>query len=108
MMLTQLIQQSASFVIMSTQKFKFDSLFFRRSWHLHKIIFSCGSRNNAYFVLVLVLEICEQLVGYGVGMVTGRYYKVLEEKDMEGFLDCTLNREGSHFYLHFSPALFAY
>lgn len=77
-------------------KIKFYSLdpdFLRRIWNIHKYLFpSWKSITLFLFICLLIIEVLEQLVAYKVGMVTGKFYKVLEEKDLDGFLDTALDR----------------
>ena len=73
--------------------YSLDPDFLRRIWSIHKCLFpSWKSITLFLFVCLLIIEVLEQLVGYKVGMVTGNFYKVLEEKDLDGFLDTALDR----------------
>ena len=43
------------------------------------------------FLLLLLLGVSEGVVGYFVGLISGEFYLVLENKDLDGFLDHLLD-----------------
>ncbi len=81
--------------IMSSQKsppnvrrYKFDWKFLRRLWSLHPLLFPRFLSQPALLLAsLLFVGVSEQVVGYFVGLISGEFYLVLENKDSQGFVD---------------------
>ncbi|KAL5008674.1 hypothetical protein ScPMuIL_014255 [Solemya velum] len=72
-------------------EFHFDLLFFKRFLRLMKLMFpSWCSVTVLLFLFLLALGLLEQIVIYFIGIVPSKYYKVLGEKDREGFDEETI------------------
>ncbi|XP_060585147.1 lysosomal cobalamin transporter ABCD4-like isoform X1 [Ruditapes philippinarum] len=70
----------------STQSNRFDREFFKRFFRLLPWLFpSWISKPVLLFILLLCLGLLEQYVIYNIGMVPSKYYKVLGDKDQNGF-----------------------
>ncbi len=76
----------------SPPSYAFDVLFFRRLFRLHLTFFPrITSLNVALFVGLLLVSGAEQFLAYRVGLVTGQFYEVLGNKDLDGFKRVSLN-----------------
>jgi len=71
----------------STSKtYKFDLLFLRRFFNLHNFFFPrLWSSNSALFGLLLLTSGLEQFLAYETGLLSGLFFKVLGDKDIESF-----------------------
>jgi len=68
------------------KEYSFNVLFFRRFWQLHKIFFpGLLTVNSGLLGLLLLTSGLEQYLAYNVGIISGQFFKVLGEKDLEGF-----------------------
>ncbi|XP_053388621.1 lysosomal cobalamin transporter ABCD4-like [Mercenaria mercenaria] len=69
-----------------TKSHRFDLEFFKRFFRLLPWLFpSWISKPVLLFVLLLCLGLLEQYIIYNIGMVPSKYYKVLGNKDHDGF-----------------------
>jgi len=76
----------------STSKtYKFDTLFLKRFFQLHNSFFPrlCSS-NSGIFVLLLVSSGLEQFLAYETGLLSGMFFKVLGDKDLDSFRTAVL------------------
>eukprot|EP00095_Tigriopus_kingsejongensis_P004960 maker-scaffold96_size378025-snap-gene-0.23 protein:Tk04960 transcript:maker-scaffold96_size378025-snap-gene-0.23-mRNA-1 annotation:"abc subfamily abcd" len=75
-----------------TAHYGFNGLYLRRFYRLHAILFpGWTAYPSAVFYLLVGLAALEQWLALYVGLVSGRYYKVLGERDWAGFETATLD-----------------
>lgn len=73
-----------------TESHSFGLKFFKRFFRLLPWLFPAWiSKPVLLFVLLLCLGLLEQFIIYNIGMVPSKYYKVLGDKDREGFWEQT-------------------
>lgn len=68
------------------KRYAFDISYLKRFCFLHSFLFpGIVSASFGYFVLLLCFAALEQFLAYRVGLISGLFYKVLGDKDIEGF-----------------------
>uniref|UniRef100_UPI00398EAC5A lysosomal cobalamin transporter ABCD4 n=1 Tax=Pristiophorus japonicus TaxID=55135 RepID=UPI00398EAC5A len=70
---------------------KLDLLFVRRFCHILAVLFpSWSSQSVLMFATLLSVALLEQLVVYQVGIVPSHFFKVLGDRDLDGFRELTV------------------
>ncbi|ESO07963.1 hypothetical protein HELRODRAFT_75595, partial [Helobdella robusta] len=71
--------------------FGFNLTFFKRFYRQMQIVFPrLCSISTLLFFSILILVLCEQAVGYFIGLVPSQYYMALGKKDFDQFMYLTL------------------
>lgn len=77
---------------MADNHYGFNTLYLRRFYRLHGLLFpGWRSLNAALMVLLVILSGLEQWLALYVGLISGGYYKVLGDQDWSGFKTTTLD-----------------
>ena len=70
------------------ESYAFNLLFLKRFYKLHGLLFpQWRSLPSLFFLLLILAEALEQFLAYKVGLISGKFYKVLEEKDKKEFVN---------------------
>jgi ABC-type uncharacterized transport system fused permease/ATPase subunit len=70
----------------------FNCLYFKRFWNLQKSLFpSVCSDSVALLTILLVISGLEQFLAFKVGLISGEFYEVLGNKDLDRFMTAVLN-----------------
>jgi ABC-type uncharacterized transport system fused permease/ATPase subunit len=70
----------------------FNCLYFKRFWNLQKSLFpSVCSDSVALLTILLVISGLEQFLAFKVGLISGEFYEVLGNKDLDRFTTAVLN-----------------
>ena len=73
-------------------KYGFNCLYFKRFWNLQKSLFpKICSDSVALLTILLVISGLEQFLAYKVGIISGEFYEVLGNKDLDRFTTAVLN-----------------